>query len=232
MSDLRILVIEDDKRQAMLLQFHLEQEGYDTDLCHDGGEADYYLKQNAYDLVLLDRMLPNKDGICILEEMRNSGNHTPVILLTALGELSDKITGLDSGADDYLVKPFEYEELSARIRCLLRRPTKLKQGNEIQTGDVIYYQEENTLKGKTTTCTLSQKEGSLLALFLNNPDQILPRNTILVRVWGADYEIENGNLDNYIYFIRRRLKSVGSKLQIQNIRGIGYILRTEQDDVS
>ncbi len=229
---MRILVIEDDKQQCMLLQFRLEQEGYDIDLCYDGDDADYYLSQNAYDLVLLDRMLPHKDGLSILGEMRSSGNHTPVILLTALGELGDKITGLDSGADDYLVKPFAYEELSARIRCLLRRPSKLQQKNQIQVGDVIYHQEENQLKGKTGSCTLSQKEGSLLLLFLNNPNQTLPRGTILTRVWGVDYEIEEGNLDNYIYFVRRRLKTVGSNLKIQTVRGIGYVLRTELEYVS
>ena len=107
---MRILIIEDDKKQCYLLQFQLEQEGYESDVCFDGADADYYLSQNAYDLIILDRMLPHKDGITILQEMRSKKNVTPVIMLTALGELTDKISGLDSGADDYLVKPFEFGE--------------------------------------------------------------------------------------------------------------------------
>lgn len=225
---MRILIIEDDKRQCRLLQFQLEKEGYSADVCFDGDDAAFYLKKNAYDIVLLDRMLPNKDGIDILREMRSGSNTTPVIMLTALGELSDKISGLDSGADDYLVKPFEFGELMARIRCLLRRPSQLKNPNQISLGDVTYSQEENTLTGVSDSCTLSQKEGEVLTLFLRNPNQLLPRQTILTHVWGADYDIEDGNLDNYIYFVRRRLKNVGSVLNIKTVRGVGYRLVTEE----
>lgn len=224
---MRVLIIEDDKKQCMLLAFQLEQEGYEVDTCYTGTEAGDYLSQNAYDIVLLDRMLPGKDGITILQEMRAKQNTTPVILLTALGELTDKITGLDNGADDYLVKPFAFGELTARMRCLLRRPPNLESQNQIRLGDLVYKQDENILSGKLGDCTVSQKEGELLALFLRNPNQILPRNTILTRVWGANYEIEDGNLDNYIYFVRRRLKNVGSTTAIKTIRGVGYQLVTE-----
>jgi len=224
---LRILIIEDDKKQCYLLQFCLEKEGYAVDTCFDGAEAGYYLDQNAYDIVLLDRMLPNKDGVTILQEMRTKQNMTPVIMITALGELSDKISGLDSGADDYIVKPFEFEELMARIRCLLRRPPNLENLNQLKIGDVIYSQDTNVLTSTKDSCTLSQKEGDLLLLFLRNPNQTLQRSTILSRIWGADYEIEDGNLDNYIYFIRRRLKNAGSSLNIKTIRGIGYRLESE-----
>lgn len=229
---MRILIVEDDEKHCMLLQFQLEKEGYDTDICYDGADAEYYIKQNTYELILLDRMLPNKDGLTILKELRSDNNHTPVILLTALGSLDDKITGLDSGADDYIVKPFEYSELSARIRCLLRRPHQLENINLISIGDITYWTEENKLQSIDGVCTLSQKENNLLLLFLNNPNQTLQRNTILRRIWGINYEIEDGNLDNYIYFIRRRLKAVGSKIQILTIRGIGYIMKTENKDVS
>lgn len=221
---MRILIIEDDEKQCMILQFRLEKDGYNTDLCYDGEDAEYYLNENTYDLILLDRMLPHKDGLTILKEMRSNNNHTPVILLTALGSLDDKITGLDSGADDYIVKPFEYDELSARIRCLLRRPRHMEDGELIKIGDVTFWQTENKLQGVEGVCTLSPKESSLLALFLNNPHQTLTRNAILKRIWGTDYEIEEGNLDNYVYFIRRRLKAVGSNMHIKTIRGTGYIL--------
>lgn len=225
---MRILIIEDDKKQCYVLQFQLEKEGYAADVCYDGEDAGFFLSQNAYDVVLLDRMLPHKDGLTILREMRESGNTTPVILLTALGELNDRITGLDCGADDYLVKPFAFGELMARIRCILRRPSELKSLDRIQLGDITYKRDENVLIGKKSCCTLSQKEGSLLELFLKNPDQILSRNVILTRIWGAEYEIEEGNLDNYIYFVRRRLKNTGSSLEIKTIRGVGYLLSTEE----
>lgn len=224
---MRVLIIEDDKKQCYLLQFQLEKEGYAVDTCYDGADSDYYIAQNAYDIVILDRMLPHKDGLTILREMRTRNNNTPVIMLTALGELNDKISGLDSGADDYLVKPFEFGELMARIRCLLRRPAQLESLNQISLGDVTYKGEENTLICKSESCTLSQKEGELLALFLRNPNQTLSRQTILTRIWGSDYEIEDGNLDNYIYFVRRRLRNVGSSLKINTIRGVGYRLTAE-----
>lgn len=225
---MRILLIEDDKKQSCVLQFRLEKEGYAVDACYDGDDAGFYLSQNAYDAVLLDRMLPHKDGLTILREMREQGNMTPVILLTALGESYDKITGLDCGADDYLVKPFDFGELTARIRCILRRPSELKSLEQIQLGDITYKKTENVLTGRKTSCTLSQKEGELLELFLKNPDQILSRRTILVRIWGAEYEIDDGNLDNYIYFIRRRLKNIGSALEIRTVRGVGYMLSSEE----
>lgn len=225
---MRILIIEDDKKQCYVLQFQLEKEGYAADVCNDGEDAGFFLSQNAYDVVLLDRMLPHKDGLTILREMRESGNTTPVILLTALGELNDRITGLDCGADDYLVKPFAFGELMARIRCILRRPSELKSLDQIQLKDITYKRDENVLIGKKSCCTLSQKEGRLLELFLKNPDQILSRQVILTRIWGAEYEIEEGNLDNYIYFVRRRLKNTGSSLEIKTIRSVGYLLSTEE----
>ena len=223
---MRILIIEDDKKQCWLLQFQLEKEGYTADTCTDGADADYYLSQNAYDMVLLDRMLPHKDGMSILRDMRRRGDHTPVIMLTALGELNDKISGLDCGADDYLVKPFEIGELLARIRCIQRRPAQIESINNVSAGDVSYSSDENVLTGPKGSCTLSQKEGEIINLFLHNPDQILPRQTIQVRVWGIDYDTLDGNLDNYIYFVRRRLKNTGSTMSIVNIRGVGYKLST------
>lgn len=224
---MRILIIEDDKEQCTILQFQLKKEGFSSDACYDGEDAEYYLSQNAYDLVILDRMLPNRNGIQILDGMRKAGNQTPVIMVTALGELDDRISGLDSGADDYIVKPYEFKELMARIRCILRRPSNIESINVISCNDITYNIEDNILTGPDSSCTLSNKEGDLIELFMHNPDHTLSRQVILARVWGADYEIEDGNLDNYIYFIRRRIKNVGSRLAIKTIRGIGYSLVTE-----
>lgn len=224
---MRVLLIEDDEKQSYLLQFQLEKEGYTVDTCADGADAALYIAQGCYDLILLDRMLPHKDGITILTELRAGGDATPVIFLTALGELDDKITGLDKGADDYLVKPFAFGELLARIRCLLRRPQKLERSDRVQYGDLTYLPEEKLLCCGDASCTLSQKEGYLLALFLKNPGRTLPRVQIITRVWGMDYEIEDGNLDNYIYFVRRRLEHLQSRLKIQTVRSVGYRLDAE-----
>ena len=162
------------------------------------------MQENMYDLVLLDRMLPSMDGTQVLKEARQSNISTPVIFLTALGELQDKVNGLNCGADDYMVKPFAFEELLARIHSIMRRP------------------------GKWGDLNLSGRESALLEVFLRNPGQVLPRNLLLSRVWGMESDVEEGNLDNYIHFLRRRLKSVESTLVFKTIRGIGYQLEVCQ----
>ena len=196
------------------------------DACRDGEEALYYIQQNLYDLILLDRMLPLLDGTEVLKTMRRSHNSTPVILITALGTLDDKVTGLDLGADDYLVKPFAFKELMARIRCVARRPRKMEEADKISFGDITYRPEENTLSGTAGTCSISKREGDLLEAFLRNPGQSLSRTLLLTKVWGLDSDVEEGNLDNYIHFLRRRLKAVGSKVAIRTIRGVGYQIET------
>ena len=144
--------------------------------------------------------------------------------LTALSSLQDKITGLDCGADDYMVKPFAFEELMARIRCLSRRPQKWEGSSVISLGDISFDPDQKKLFCHTKECSLSKKEGALMEIFLRNPGQILPRQTLLSRVWGPDSEVEDGNLDNYIYFLRRRLRSVDSRLELKAVRGVGYQL--------
>ncbi|MBE5708690.1 MAG: response regulator [Oscillibacter sp.] len=176
------------------------------------------------DLVILDRMLPSMDGITVLQEARKNHVSTPVIMLTALGELQDKLTGLKGGADDYMVKPFAFEELLARIQCMVRRPGRWENTAVLSLGDLIFDPESGRLEGNGKECTLSKREGALLELMLRNAGQTLPREVILNRVWGADSEVEDGNLDNYIHFLRRRLKSVRSTLNLKTVRGIGYRL--------
>ncbi|MDD3796850.1 MAG: response regulator transcription factor [Lachnospiraceae bacterium] len=221
---MRILLIEDDVNLCRSLQPFLEQQDFGVTVCHDGEEGLFYILENAHDLVLLDRMLPGLDGLEILKRTRAAHCNVPIIFLTALGSLEERITGLDCGADDYIVKPFALQELMARIRCICRRPVHLTQENRIIFGDLSYDSEQNLLLCKEKKCTLSKREGELFALFLNNPEQTLPRSAILTRVWGPDAEIEEGNLDNYIHFLRRRLKAVDSQLQLKTARGIGYRL--------
>ncbi len=221
---MRILLIEDNQNLCDSLSFQLKKAGYLTDTCTDGADAFYYTEQNIYDMILLDRLLPHIDGQTILKKLRSLGNTTPVIFLTALGELSHKIDGLEAGADDYLVKPFSFEELTARIRSISRRPRQWKKEDMFSFGDITYSAAQHLLTGPDGHYTLSKKEGALLRIFLQNPAQTLPRLTLLTRVWGPDAEIEDGNLDNYMYFIRRRLKSVGSGIVIKTVRGVGYKL--------
>lgn len=221
---MRILLVEDDRKFCYTLAFQLEENHFHVDTCSNGEEALFEMEQGNYDLILLDRMLPALEGLSVLKTFRSRGHSTPVILITALGELSDKVTGLDTGADDYLVKPFEFEELLARIRCIRRRPRKWEPGSCIKFLDLSLYPEENRLLGPGGGCSLSNRENTLLTILMQNHGQILPRNVLLIKVWGTDSDIEDGNLDNYIYFLRRKLKGVNSSVMLKTIRGLGYCL--------
>lgn len=226
---MNILMIEDDKELCDAVSFRLEQEGFSITACHDGEEGLYYMQESPFDLVILDRMLPHMNGIEVLKEDRTRQIRTPILMLTALGELDDRLTGLNGGADDYMVKPFAFEELLARIRCLLRRPAVYQDSvKSISLGDVSFVPETRTLSSWEKTCTLSSREGELMEVFLRNPGQTLPRQLLLSRVWGLEADVEEGNLDNYIHFLRRRLKTVESTLQIRTVRGVGYQLEVFQ----
>lgn len=220
---MRILIVEDNPAQLELLRSLLAAEGFDTDCCSDGAEGLYALKTGGYDLAILDRMLPEKDGVEVLRQYRSRGGNCPVILLTALSAVGDRVAGLDAGADDYLAKPFAPEELLARVRALLRRPMAL-QSQTIRAGDVELRTDDGHLAGPAGACGLSAREAKLLALFLSNPNIALSRETILLRVWGMDSEVEERNIDNFVYLIRRRLKNVGSTLRLGAVRGFGYRL--------
>lgn len=225
---MNILLIEDDVSLCESLCFQLNKEGFSVDICHDGEESLVWIAQQAHDMILLDRMLPRLDGISILKEIRRKEYTTPVILITALGELNDKITGLDSGADDYIVKPFAFEELMARIRSICRRPRIWENSKNITFGDLTFDSDTNQLYGKAQApCSLSKREGDLLSAFLQNKNQTLTREILLNRIWGLDADVEGGNLDNYIHFLRRRLKSVDSSVSLKTIRGVGYRLEEE-----
>ena len=219
---MRILMIEDDKELCEATKYRLEKEDFLVDVCHDGEEGLYYMQENIHDLVILDRMLPSMDGVSVLKEARRTHVSTPVIMLTARGELNDRLTGLNCGADDYMVKPFAVEELLARIRCLMRRPGKWDDSALLKLGDVSFDPYSSRLSKGTKECTLSRREGSLMEVFLRNPGQTPTRATLLNRVWGMDSDVEEGNLDNYIHFLRRRLRSVDSTLALKTIRGVGY----------
>ena len=221
---MRILLIEDDETLCQTIPFQLRQEGFSVDVAMNGDDGLHCGREQLHDLILLDRMLPGLDGMEVLSILRRENIQTPVIFLTALGQLHDRTTGLNNGADDYIVKPFAFEELLARIRSVLRRPSVMRLSEKLIFGDIQYEPHTLTLSREGNTTVLSKRLGDLLELFLRNPGQTLPRETILLRVWGMDSEVEDGNLDNYTYFLRRSLRKVGSKVQLATVRGVGYRL--------
>lgn len=223
---MRILLIEDDKNLCEMLRFQLEKEHHEVTICNNGRDGLDLFLQDAYDLVLLDRMLPTMNGLLILQKARHRGISTPVIMITALGELYDRVEGLDCGADDYLVKPFAYEELAARIRSIGRRNHVYDDNNLFSYADLTYDSRLRELTGPDGSMQLSGREGRLLEVFLQNPDTTLQRLVLLSRVWGADAPVEESNLDTYIHFVRKRLQQIGSHATIETVRGIGYCIKT------
>lgn len=223
---MRLLIIEDDVELSEAVAVSLRAEGYQVDLCHSGADAAFYYEKQIYDAVLLDRMLPGKDGIRILNDMRKDGYEVPIIMLTALGAVDDRIGGLDAGADDYLSKPFSVSELQARLRALFRRPRKIGKAESHSLGNTTLSMGKLQLESDKGRVTLSKKEAAFLEFFFCNPDQILQREQILDRVWGTEKFVEDGNVDTYIHFVRRRLAAVESDLAIKNVHGVGYRLET------
>lgn len=223
---MHILMIEDDADLCGAVDIHLKKEGHAVDYAHDGEDGLHFALQNAYDLILLDRMLPGLDGVGVVSRLRREGIHTPVLMITALDGVSDRVDGLDAGADDYLAKPFATEELLARVRALSRRPQQWESTRRLVLGDLELDAELCTLRGPKAACSLSKREARLLELFLRNSGQTMTRELLLARVWGPDAPVEDGNLDNYIHFLRRRLTGAGSTARIVTVRGVGYRLET------
>lgn len=220
---MKILLVEDDFLLCESLRFHFEKKGISLTACNDGLSGYTTAVNHSFDLIILDRMLPDMDGLAILKNLRNRQISTPVIFLTALDSLEDKVTGLDCGADDYMVKPFEFDELLARIRTLLRRI----QPNSTPdfTYDRLSYDYVNhLLSWDSQTVLLSKREAEVFEALISNPENTISRDLLISKVWGIDSEIESGNLDNYIYFLRKHLSMINSEMTIQTVHGIGFKL--------
>ncbi len=217
---MRILMIDDDRDLCEAVRAALAAGGILTDLCHDGGDAMFYIRQNIYDAIVLDRMLPGCDGLTLLQQARRAGVSTPVLMLTALGRIGDRVDGLDAGADDYLSKPFDMRELAARLRALLRRPAAQVDG-PLRAGPLELDRSQLLLSGPSGQAELSKKECELLEVLMRSGGKLLARPVLLGRVWGADAEVEDSSLDSYIYFVRRRLTAVGAG-RVVTVRGVGY----------
>ena len=223
---MRVLLVEDDLNLSAVIAEQLQKEGYLTDCCEDGELALSYAlnPEYTYDIVLLDRMLPIIDGLTVLKAMRQKQIWTPVIVITGLGELDDKIDGLDCGADDYLVKPFHIKELLARMRALIRRPADIVEKSVLVAFDLTFDTQLRRLSYQSHSVLLTQKEADLLAVFMENPDKTHSREQLLWKVWGGATEVEARNVDNYIHFLRKRLRELNCKTQIKTVYGAGYRL--------
>ena len=229
---MRILLIEDDEQLCKTLQLQFEYHGIESDCAHSGVDALYYVMQTVYDLIILDRMLPGMDGISLLKMIRQNNVRTPVILATAVDSVEERIAGLDSGADDYLVKPYDIGELLARIRALCRRPDTLEFSGSLSFEDLEFSSLNLHLSRKGDSSPdakirLSRREAVLLEYFLLRPNQTLTRQLIYARVWGPDGEVEDGNLDTYIYYLRKHLRTLKSRVRILTVHGIGYRLEAD-----
>lgn len=220
---MNLLIMEDDPMQLELLTRLLEKEGFSTTGVTDGADGLYALRQGAFDIAIVDRMLPGLDGVTLLKAYRKDGGKVPILLLTALGAVQDRVVGLDAGADDYLTKPYAPQELLARVRALLRRPAALQEVS-VQFSDLRFDSASGTLHGPNGDCELSKREAALLACFLNNPNQVLSRSQLLVSAWGNEADVEERNIDNFVFLVRRRLQNVGSQTAIVTVRGFGYRL--------
>lgn len=228
---MRILIIEDELSLADIIATRLKKEKYLVDIATDGLEGFYNAKENIYDLIILDVMLPNMDGFTILKELRKEEVTSKIIMLTAKSTLENKLDGLENGANDYITKPFHIDELIARVNVQLRKSSSLKNKNIITYEDI----ELNTLTSKLTckktneTVELVCKEFQLLEYFINNPNQILSKEQIYDKVWGIENDIESNNLEAYLSFIRKKLKAIGSSVNIKSSRGLGYKLEEKNE---
>jgi DNA-binding response OmpR family regulator len=221
---MKVLLVEDERYLAEAVAQILKKNNYDTDIAFDGEEGFLAAESGVYDVILLDIMLPKRDGISVLRELREGGITTPVIMLTALGETEDRVKGLDSGADDYLPKPFKTEELMARMRAVLRRRGELLQEGAFTFGDVEYNPNTLVLSRGEKSFNLTKKEGNLLEYLMANQGQTLSSDAIIEKVWGWDSEAEDNHVQVYISFLRKKLAGLESDVKIKTIRNVGYTL--------
>lgn len=227
-----ILIIEDEENIARVLQLELEFEGYTTEIAHTGTEGLIKYRENDFDLILLDWMLPEMSGVDVLKRIRATEQATPVIMLTAKGNVEDKVKGLDLGANDYVTKPFEIDELLARIRAVIRfaKPRTIAEESVVdehllQFGQLSIHEQTREVLYFGESVQLTPREYELLYYLLQHPKQVLTREQILDAVWGFDYYGDTNVVDVYIRYVRQKLEAANSTPIIQTVRGVGYVLK-------
>lgn len=220
---MRVLIVEDEHKIANVIKEGLHEESFAVDVCYDGEDGLMTAQATDYDLIILDRMLPgNTDGIEICRILRAKGNHTPILMVTAKDQIRDRIAGLDSGADDYLIKPFSFEELLARMRALLRRPHDTV-GEQLMVADLSLNTRTKEVHRGEQLISLSSKEYALLEYLLRNKNKVLSKQTIINHVWDFESDVLPSTVEVFIVYLRAKIDKpfAGSKL-IQTIRGFGY----------
>ncbi|MEG6612090.1 response regulator transcription factor [Pseudoclostridium thermosuccinogenes] len=222
---MRVLLVEDEKYIARAVAEVLKKNHYTVDLAHDGEFGLDCALSGIYDIIILDIMLPKIDGFSILKEVRRKGIVTPIILLTARGEIKDKVQGLDLGADDYLAKPFHTDELLARLRALGRRNTVLAFNGNLNFGDISLSPHTLLLSKNGKEVKLKLKEAQLMELLIKNKNMIVSKESIIEKIWGYDEDVTDNHVEVYISMLRKKLSQLSSGCVIQTIRGIGYVLK-------
>lgn len=223
---MRILVVEDQAKTSQFVKKGLNEVGYSVDIAESGSSAESFMASSEYDLVILDVMLPDQSGIDTARHLRRDGYIGPILMLTALSTTKDKVNGLDAGADDYLTKPFSFEELLARVRALLRRSsTKNILNSVLKFSDLEMDLVHRKVKRQNSEITLTAKEFSLLEYFLRNPERPLGRVSIAEHVWDIDFDSESNVIDVYVNLLRKKVDSPYNKKLIHTVVGIGYVLK-------
>ncbi len=223
---MRVLIVEDEVKLAEALAEIMKSQRYFVDVVHDGQNAFDYAVSGLYDVIVLDVMIPKMDGFEVVRKLRANKVETPVIMLTARDDSEDKIKGLDAGADDYLTKPFIPGELLARIRAISRRQGEVVL-NELKFGDTKLDLSNYALVGETRTINLGPKEFEIMRLLMSSPNVIVPKEDILVKVWGTESDAEDNNVEVYISFLRKKLKHLNADIQIATVRKVGYRLEVK-----
>ncbi|MDN3450249.1 response regulator transcription factor [Planococcus sp. APC 3906] len=226
----RILIVEDEKSIARVLELELTYEGYETGVSHTGADGLIKFREKPWDLVLLDLMLPEINGLDVLKRIRASDPVIPVILLTAKNDVKDKVAGLDLGANDYVTKPFEIEEVLARIRACLRLTTGSGNSSLHRFGELELNESTREVSRAGRQVELTPREFDLLLYFLRNPLQVLSREQVLNAVWGYDYYGDTNVIDVYIRYLRKKVDAGESTTYIQTVRGIGYVLKEQANE--
>jgi two-component system OmpR family response regulator len=221
---MRVLVVEDEVRLALLLKRGLEEEGYAVDTSGDGAQALWHATETEYDAIVLDIMLPGIDGLEVTRRLRASSRWTPVLLLTARDTIDDRVVGLDAGADDYLVKPFSFAELAARVRALVRRG-RVERPAVLEVGDLRLDPARRRAWRAEVELDLSPKEFALLELFLSHAGEVLTRTRILEHVWDFAYDPASNVVDQYVGYLRRKIDRPFGRDDLETVRGAGYRLR-------
>jgi DNA-binding response OmpR family regulator len=224
---MRILVVEDERIIANTIKEGLEQDGYAVDVAYDGEDGYNTASADEYDVIISDVMMPEMDGFAMVKKLREDGNKTPILMLTAKSQEADVVKGLDTGADDYLAKPFAFNVLSARVRALLRRPRSAV-GEVLEYADVSLDPAGKQVRRAGKLVQLSAKEFAILEYFMRNPERILSKNNILTHVWDFDSDVLPNNVESFIKLLRNKIDRPFKKPLIQTVRGFGYKLSEDE----